>query len=251
MRKMKFEIEYYFEEINENEIFFKLTKDKKEVMEIFKEGAKIIDEIESSGKQEIKTENIQENVKILGNVYIGEGTEIESGCIIQGPVYIGKNCKLMYNSYIRPGTILGDNCVIGFSTEIKHTIMRDGSKVSDLSFVGDSIIGKNSRIASGVIAANRGFNQSNVKIKDENKQEIDLQREAMGVILGDNSRVGSNCTTSPGTFIGKFTWIYPHTCVHGFIPEQVKVYDKQNMVFVPNERKVLYKSTDWNYGNYK
>lgn len=68
----------------------------------------------------------------------------------------------MYNSYIRSGTILGDNCVIGFSTEIKHTIMRDGSKVSDLAFVGD-------------------------------------------LIIGENSRIGSNCTTSPGTFIGKFT----------------------------------------------
>lgn len=248
---MRFEIDYYFEEIEKGEIFEKLTTGKKDVMEIFEASSKIIDEIEEKGKQEIYTDKIEENVKIMGNVYIGEGTEIEAGCIIQGPVYIGENCKLMYNSYIRPGTIMGNSCVIGFSTEIKHTIMRDGSKVSDLAFVGDSIIGKNSRIGSGVIVANRGFNQSNVIIKDENKNAIDLGREAMGVILGDNSRIGSNCTTSPGTFIGKFTWIYPHTCVHGFIPELKKVYDKQNMVFVENERKVLYKSTDWNYGNYK
>lgn len=248
---MRFDINYYFEEIEENEMFFKVTNGKAEVMEIFELSSKIIDEIQENGKQEIYTENIQDNVKIMGNVYIGEGTEIESGCIIQGPVYIGKNCKLMYNSYVRPGTILGDNCVIGFSTEIKHTIMRDGSKVSDLAFVGDSIIGKNSRIGSGVIVANRGFNQSNVIIKDENKNKVDLNREAMGVILGDNSRIGSNCTTSPGTFIGKYTWIYPHTCIHGFIPELKKVYDKQNLVYVENEKKALYKSTDWNYGNYK
>jgi bifunctional UDP-N-acetylglucosamine pyrophosphorylase/glucosamine-1-phosphate N-acetyltransferase len=248
---MNLEINYYFEEIEENEIFSKLTKDKESVMEIFDSSSKIIDEIEKNGKQEIYTDKIQENVKIIGNVHIGEGTEIESGCIIQGPVYIGKNCKLMYNSYVRPGTIMGDNCVIGFSTEVKHVIMRDGSKVSDLAFVGDSVIGKNSRIGSGVIVANRGFNQSEVITKDENKEPVKLGRESMGIILGDNSRIGSNCTTAPGTFIGKFTWIYPHTCVHGFIPELKKVYDKQNMVFVENERKVLYKSTDWNYGNYK
>lgn len=248
---MRFDINYYFEEIEENEMFSKVTNGRTEVMEIFESSSRIIDEIQEKGKQEILTDNIQENVKIMGNVYIGEGTEIESGCIIQGPVYIGKNCKIMYNSYIRPGTILGDNCVIGFSTEIKHTIMRDGSKVSDLAFVGDSIIGKNSRIGSGVIVANRGFNQSNVIIKDENKNQINLQREAIGIILGDNSRIGSNCTTSPGTFIGKYTWIYPHTCIHGFIPELKKVYDKQNIVFAENEKKVLYKSTDWNYGNYK
>ncbi len=248
---MKFEVDYYFEEIEQDEIFASLTKNKKDVMEIFDSSSKLIDEIQASGNQEIHTTNIEENVKIMGNVYIGEGTQIEAGSIIQGPVYIGKNCKLMYHSYIRPGTVLGDDCVIGFSTEIKHTIMRDGSKVSDLAFVGDSIIGKNSRIGSGVIVANRGFNQEEITIKDENKEPVKLGREAIGIIVGDNTRIGANCTTSPGTFIGKFTWIYPHTCVHGFIPEQKKVYDKQNMIFAENGRKVLYKSTDWNYENYK
>ena len=204
---MKFEINYYFEEIEKNELFGKLTQDKKSVMEIFDTSAELINEIERSQKQEIHTTQIQENVKIMGSVYIGEGTEIEAGCIIQGPVYIGKNCKIMYHSYIRPGTVLGNDCVIGFSTEIKHTIMRDGSKVSDLAFVGDSIIGKNSRIGSGVIVANRGFNQSEITIKDENRNVINLGRETIGIILGDNSRIGANCTTSPGTFIGKHVYM--------------------------------------------
>ena len=245
---MRFDIDYYFEETESEGIFNNLTKDKKDVMEIFDSSAKFIDELEE--KQEIHTDKIQENVKIIGNVYIGEGTKIESGVIIKGPVYIGKNCEIMYNSYIRPGTIMEDNCVIGFSTEVKHTIMREGSKVSDLAFVGDSIIGKNSRVGSGIIVANRGFNQSEVIIKDENKNKVNLKRESIGVILGDNSRLGANCTTSPGTFVGKFTWVYPHTCIHGFIPELKKVYDKQNIIFDENERKVLYKSTDWNYENY-
>ena len=248
---MKFEIDYYFENIEKDEIFSQLTQEKNEVMQIFDSSSKLIDEIQTKGIQEIHTNKIDENVIIKGNVYIGEGTEIESGAILQGPIYIGKNCKIMYHSYIRPGTVIGDNCVIGFSTEVKHTIMRDGSKISDLAFVGDSIIGENSRIGSGVIVANRGFNQEEVIIKDENKEKISLGREAMGLILGDNSRIGSNCTTSPGTFVGKYTWVYPHTCIHGFIPELKKVYDKQNMIFTENERKELYKSTDWNYNNYQ
>lgn len=247
---MNFKIDYYFTEIEKDEIFYKLTNNQNDIMEIFVESSKIINEINKKNKQEIYTNKIDDNVKIIGSVYIEEGTEIQSGCIIEGPVYIGKNCKLLYNSYIRPGTILGDDCVIGFSTEIKHTIMRDGSKVSDLAFVGDSIIGKNSRIGSGVIVANRGFNQSNIIIKDENKNLINLNREVMGIVLGDNSRIGSNATTSPGTFIGQFTWIYPHTCIHGFIPSEKKVYDKQNLVFIDNDKKELSKSTEWHHENY-
>lgn len=247
---MSFKIDYYFTEIEKDEIFYELTNNKKEVLEIFDESYKFIEEIKEKNKQEINTKKIGDNVKIIGSVYIGEGTEIQSGCIIEGPVYIGENCKLLYNAYIRPGTILGDDCVIGFSSELKHTIMRDGSKVSDLAFVGDSIIGKNSRVGSGVIVANRGFNQSDVITKDENKNPINLKRDVMGIILGDNSRIGSNATTSPGTFIGQFTWIYPHTCIHGFIPSQKKVYDKQNLVFLENTKKVLSKSTEWNHEKY-
>ncbi len=248
---MYFDIDYYFENISEDEIFGRLLKDKTNVLDIFQNGEELIKKIEASGKQVINTTNIESDVKIIGNVYIGSGTVIKSGTKIVGPVYIGCNCELMYNSYIRPGTVMGDNTVVGFSSEVKHTIMRDGSKVSDLAFVGDSIIGKNARIGSGVIVANRGFNQSNIIVKDENKNKFDLKKEFFGIILGDNARIGSNSTTSPGTFIGKFTWIYPHTCVHGFIPAQKKVYDKQNLVFVDNERKELYKATDGNSNNYK
>ncbi len=247
---MNFKIDYYFKEIEKDEIFYKLINNKEEVLEIFDESYEFIELIKAKGQQEIHTNKIGDNVKIIGSVYIGEGTEIQNGCIIEGPVYIGKNCKLLYNAYIRPGTILGSDCVIGFCSEVKHTIMRDGSKVSDLAFVGDSIIGKNSRIGSGVIVANRGFNQSDIIIKDENKNPINLKRDVMGIVLGDNSRIGSNATTSPGTFIGMFTWIFPHTCIHGFIPSEKKVYDKQNLVFLENEKKVLYKATEWNRENY-
>lgn len=42
---MRFDINYYFEEIEEKEIFSKVTNGKTEVMEIFELSSKIIDEI--------------------------------------------------------------------------------------------------------------------------------------------------------------------------------------------------------------
>ena len=50
---MNFNINYYFEDIQNNEVFNKLINNKNEVLEIFKESSKIIDNIESNGKQEI------------------------------------------------------------------------------------------------------------------------------------------------------------------------------------------------------
>ena len=75
---MKFDINYYFEDINKDEIFYKMIENKDEVLQIFSEASKIIDNIEDNGKHEIYTDNIPENVQINGNVYLGEGTTIKS-----------------------------------------------------------------------------------------------------------------------------------------------------------------------------
>ena len=53
---MKFEIDYYFEKIEKDEIFCTLTDGKKEVMEIFNTSSEIIDKIEASGKQDTQNE---------------------------------------------------------------------------------------------------------------------------------------------------------------------------------------------------
>jgi len=95
---MNFKIDYYFTEIENDEIFYKLINNKKEVLEIFDASYKFIEAIKEKNKQEINTNKIGENVKIIGSVYIGEGTEIGHNCIIEGPVYIGKHCKLLYNA---------------------------------------------------------------------------------------------------------------------------------------------------------
>ena len=71
---------------------------------------------------------------------------------------------------IRPGTIIGDNASVGHASEVKHAILQNKSKVASLAFVGDSILGKSARIGSGVILANRRFDQKNIEIKIQGKK---------------------------------------------------------------------------------
>lgn len=128
--------------------------------------------------------------------------------------------QISYNSYIRLGTFIENNCVIGFSTEVKNTIIRDGAKISDLTFVGDSIIGRNSRIGSGVIVSNRCFNQSNVTVKDELKNKYDLGREVMGIVF----------------------------CIFDLYRLRRKFMIKNQ--WLDNEKQVLSKASDWDYSKY-
>ena len=119
-----------------------------------------------------KAAEVGEFCSITGNYFIDEGTKIHSNVTIQGPVLIGKNVEIQSGALIRPGSIIGDGCVVGHCSEIKHAIMQNKSKVASLAFVGDAILGKSTRIGSGIIVANRRFDQKNITIK-MNDEKID------------------------------------------------------------------------------
>lgn len=236
---MNLNLEYYFENFDDNEIFKRISKDAKYVFDIQENAKDFL-------KQEVTDKNLKINkgellgdVTFLGNYYIAEGTKIYGNVVIEGPCYIGKNVEIKPGVYIRPGTIIGDKCVVGFNSEIKNTIMQNGSKVASLAFVGDSVLGKSARIGSGVIIANRRFDQKNVRVKNDEGEKIDTGTDFFGSIIGDYSRIGANSVTFPGTFIGQYSWIFPLTQVKGFVPSLKRVHNGQNLIFDENEKNIL------------
>ena len=169
----------------------------------------------------------------FGNYYIGEGSVLYPNVTIIGPVYIGKNVDILPGATIRPGTIISDNCNVGHGSEIKHSMLFGGAKVASLAFVGDSVLGKSARIGSGVITANRKFDQSKATITCEGERH-DLGTDFFGAIIGDSARLGANSVTSPGTHIGPHTWIFPMTSVRGFIPREKRVFAEQRLCMTDN-----------------
>ncbi|CEG12344.1 Bifunctional protein GlmU (Includes: UDP-N-acetylglucosamine pyrophosphorylase; Glucosamine-1-phosphate N-acetyltransferase) [groundwater metagenome] len=144
--------------------------------------------------------NVEERVTIKNNIFVGEGTEILSGCYIIGPCYIGNNCKIGPNTFIRPYTSVGDNCHIGNAVEIKGAIIMGNTNVPHLSYVGDSIIGEHCNLGAGTNIANLRHDKASVKIKINDKV-IDSRRIKLGAIIGDDVKTGINTTILPGTVI--------------------------------------------------
>ena len=171
---------------------------------------------------------------LYGNYYIGEGTTIYNNVTVIGPAYIGKHVTIMPGATIRPGTIISDNCSVGHGSEVKHSVLFGGAKVSSLAFVGDSVLGKSARIGSGVITANRKFDQSNATITLDG-QRHDLGTDFFGCIIGDNTRLGANSVSQPGTHIGPHCWIFPMTGVRGFIPREKRVFTEPSLCMAENE----------------
>lgn len=232
------ELNYYFEDI-ENFRF-------KDVFNNCTYPWEVLNNINTYIKEFMKNEDMQINkaaevgefCSIKGNYFIDEGTKIHANVTIQGPVLIGKNVEIQSGALIRPGTIIGDNCVVGHASEVKHAILQNKAKVASLAFVGDTILGKSARIGSGVILANRRFDQKNITVKMEN-QKIDTGTDFFGSIIGDNSRFGANAVGLPGTFVGPYTWILPGVQARGFIPTEKRVFPKTEYIYTENPKVEL------------
>lgn len=231
------DIHYYFENMDKFPIegFF---EGMKEAWEPLKKVNEVLDELlVKPNVCEIRGE-VKGPCGFYGNYFIDEGTVLYDNVTIMGPVYIGKNCELMPGSIIRPYTILGDGCVVGHCCEIKHTVAMNGAKMQSVAFVGDSVVGKSARVGSGTITANRKFDQSNVTAR-VGTERIDLGTAFFGCVIGDNSRIGANSVTQPGTFIGPYSWIYPATSLRGFVPRQKRVFQERPLVMLDNEMHEL------------
>lgn len=215
-------LDYYFKEMDKftfKEVFEGCTYPW-EALEKAKEFIKeqIVDKDVKVNKAEVG-----EFVSISGNYFIDEGTKIHANAVIQGPVMIGKNVEIQSGALIRPWTVIGDNCVVGHASEVKHCVLQNKSKVASLAFCGDTILGKSTRIGSGIILANRRFDQQNITVKI-NGEKHDVGTDFFGAIIGDSTRLGANSTTVPGTFIGPYTWILPTVQVRGFVPAEKRVF---------------------------
>ncbi len=121
---------------------------------------------------------IGSKVKIKDNAKILSFSHIE-GVIINENVSVGPFCRL------RPGTILEKNSKIGNFVEVKKSRVKKNSKVSHLSYIGDTTIGKSANIGAGTITCNYdGVKKSKT-------------------VIGDNSFVGSNSSLVAPVKIGR------------------------------------------------
>ena len=122
-------------------------------------------------------------VKIGNNVTIKSFSHLES-CKIENKVEIGPYAR------IRPESILKEGSKIGNFVEVKKSIVGKKTKVSHLSYIGDSELGKSVNIGAGTITCNYdGVKKSKTKIKDK-------------VFIGSNSSLVAPVTIANNSIVG-------------------------------------------------
>jgi len=127
---------------------------------------------------------------------IGDNVEILSFTHIENAV-LENNVKVGPFSRIRPGAFLSKDSRIGNFVEIKKSKVGKNTKINHLSYVGDSIIGKNVNIGAGTITCNYdGKKKNKTKILD-------------GAFIGSNTalvapiKIGKNSIVGAGSTLTK------------------------------------------------
>jgi len=122
-------------------------------------------------------------VKIGDNVIVNSFSHLED-CKIKNKVEVGPYARL------RPGTILEEGSKIGNFVEVKKSIIGKKSKINHLSYIGDSVIGKDVNVGAGTITCNYdGIKKSKTKIKDN-------------VFIGSNSSLVAPITIEENSIVG-------------------------------------------------
>ena len=122
-------------------------------------------------------------VKIGNNVIIKSFSHLEE-CKIENKVEIGPYAR------IRPETVLKEGSKIGNFVEVKKSIVGKKSKVSHLSYIGDTQLGKSVNIGAGTITCNYdGIRKSKTTIKDK-------------VFIGSNSALVAPLTINSESIVG-------------------------------------------------
>ncbi|MBA2658353.1 MAG: bifunctional UDP-N-acetylglucosamine diphosphorylase/glucosamine-1-phosphate N-acetyltransferase GlmU [Nitrosospira sp.] len=135
---------------------------------------------------------------ILKNVKVAAGSTIAPFSLIEA-AEIGENCRIGPYARIRPGTKLANEVHIGSFVEVKNSTIAVGSKANHLSYIGDSIVGKNVNIGAGTITCNYdGANKYQTIIEDDVFVGSDTQLVAP-VKVARGSTIGAGSTITKDT----------------------------------------------------
>jgi bifunctional UDP-N-acetylglucosamine pyrophosphorylase/glucosamine-1-phosphate N-acetyltransferase len=162
------------------------------------------------------------NNVFIGDVTLGDKVVIESGCRISDSTIaahttikansvlenatVGDHCDVGPFARLRPEAVLKTNAKVGNFVEVKKSTIGLGSKVSHLSYIGDTIMGANVNIGAGTITCNYdGVNKFETLIGDNAFIGSDSQLVAP-VKIAEGATIGAGSTITKDTPANELTF---------------------------------------------
>ena len=132
---------------------------------------------------------------VLTDCKLAAGTTVHPYSVLEGAITTGA-CDIGPFARLRPGTVLSQGCRVGNFVETKNINLGEGSKANHLTYLGDSVVGRNVNIGAGTITCNYdGASKHQTVIEDDVFIGSDTQLVAP-VTVGRGATIGAGSTVT-------------------------------------------------------
>lgn len=141
--------------------------------------------------------DVHADADLRGSVVVEAGADIDAGVVIEGPALVQSGASVGPNAYIRGHTLIGSGGKVGHSVEIKNSVLMEGATVGHLSYVGDSVLGRDVNFGAGTTVANLRHDDKAVTsvVKGD---VVSTGRRKFGVVCGDGVKTGIQTSLNAG-----------------------------------------------------
>jgi bifunctional UDP-N-acetylglucosamine pyrophosphorylase/glucosamine-1-phosphate N-acetyltransferase len=140
---------------------------------------------------------VHEDADLRGDVVVEEGAEIDAGVVVEGPALVRSGANVGPNAYVRGATLIGEDVEVGHSVEVKNSVVGRGSHIAHLSYVGDSVLGRDVNFGAGTNVANLRHDGEAVRFTVKGER-VSTGRRKFGVVVGDEAKTGINASLNAG-----------------------------------------------------
>jgi bifunctional UDP-N-acetylglucosamine pyrophosphorylase/glucosamine-1-phosphate N-acetyltransferase len=141
--------------------------------------------------------DVSEDAHVEGTAVVESEATIKPGVVVEGNAVIKSGATVGPNALVRGSTVLGPDVSIGHGVEIKNSLVREGTSVGHLSYVGDSVLGRGVNVGAGTNVANLRHDERPVAMTVKGER-VSTGRRKFGVVVGDGAKTGINTSLNAG-----------------------------------------------------
>ncbi|AEH37695.1 bifunctional sugar-1-phosphate nucleotidylyltransferase/acetyltransferase [Halopiger xanaduensis] len=140
---------------------------------------------------------VSDDAHLEGDVVVEEGATVKPGVVIEGPALIRSGATVGPNAYVRGATLIDEGAKVGNGVEVKNSVLSPGATVGHLSYVGDSVLGRDVNFGAGTTVANLRHDEADIEFTVKGDR-VSTGRRKFGVVAGDDAKTGINTSLTPG-----------------------------------------------------
>ncbi len=144
---------------------------------------------------------VHADADLRGPVVVEGGAAVDAGVVIEGPALVRAGASVGPNAYVRGATLVGEGATVGHGVEVKNSVLMAGATVGHLSYVGDSVLGRDVNFGAGTTVANLRHDDDDVTVR-VNGEPTATGRRKFGVVCGDGVKTGIETALNAGVVLG-------------------------------------------------